>query len=172
MIPTQLGRAQSRLGLPRINEVSTHVTHTRDASPALRPFVAGIIGAIGTDAFISIVHQISPAKVWQFIASAVFGPVAYASPQYAAIGLALHLITSFFWAYLYTVVWARVNSLRNWVLGGIVWGIVVTVCMDALEAFRLVLGPLTPTSVILSLITNVVFYGLLVAWYLSRSVRT
>ncbi|MDB5092098.1 MAG: hypothetical protein JWO85_199 [Candidatus Eremiobacteraeota bacterium] len=152
--------------------MSTQVTRTEHASPALHPFVAGIIGAIGTDAFISIAHQMSPAKIWQFIASAAFGPVAYTSPQYAAIGLALHLITALFWAYLYTFVWTRVNSLRNWVLGGIVWGIVVTVCMDVFEASRGVLGPLTPTSVILSLITNVVFYGLLVAWYLSRSVRT
>jgi hypothetical protein len=152
--------------------MSTHVTRTEDVAPALHTFVAGIIGAVGTDAFISIVHRISPAKVWQFIASAVFGPVAYASPQYAAIGLALHLITALFWAYLYAFVWTRVNSLRNWVAGGIIWGIVVTACMDAFEAFRGVLGPLTPTSVILSLITNVVFYALLVAWYLSRSVRT
>lgn len=147
------------------------VTRTGSASLALHTFVAGIIGAIGTDAFISIAHQMSPVKVWQFIASAVFGPVAYASPQYAEIGLVLHLITALFWAYLYTFVWSRVNSLRNWVLGGIVWGIAVTVCMDAFEAFRGVLGPLTPTSVIFGLITNVVFYGLLVAWYLSRSVR-
>jgi hypothetical protein len=110
--------------------------------------------------------------VWQFIASAVLGPVAYSSPQYATIGLVLHLITALFWAYFYTFVWTRVNSLRNWILGGIVWGIVVTACMNAFEPFRGVLGPLTPTSVILSLITNVVFYALLVAWYLSRGVRT
>jgi hypothetical protein len=150
---------------------TTHATRSEAASPALHTFVAGIIGAIGTDAFLSIAHQTSPVKVWQFIASAVFGPVAYASPQYVAIGLVLHLITALFWAYLYAFVWTRVNSLRNWVLGGIVWGIVVTICMDAFEAFRGVLGPLTPTSVILGLITNVVFYALLVAWYLSRSVR-
>jgi hypothetical protein len=81
-------------------------------------------------------------------------------------------ITALFWACLYTFVWTKVNSLRNWVLGGIVWGIAVTVCMDAFEAFGAMLGPLTATSVILGLITNVVFYGLLVAWYLSRSVRT
>jgi hypothetical protein len=147
------------------------VVRTAGATPALHTFVAGVIGAIGTDAFISIAHQISPVKVWQFIASAVLGPVAYTSPQYAATGLALHLITALLWAYLYVLVWSRVSSLRNWVLGGIVWGIVVTVCMDAVEAFRGVLGPLTPASVTFGLITNVVFYGLLVAAYLSRSAR-
>jgi hypothetical protein len=149
--------------------MSTQVIRSGGASPALHTFVAGVIGAIGTDAFISIAHQMSPVKIWQFIASAAFGPVAYASPQYAAIGLVFHLITALVWAYLYTLVWSRVNSLRNWVLGGIVWGIVVTVCMDAFEAFRGVLGPLTPSSVILGLITNVVFYGLLVAWYLNHA---
>lgn len=152
--------------------MSTQSTRLGYSSPlALHAFVAGIIGAIGTDVFISIGHQTSPVKVWQFIASAVFGPVAYTSSQYAAIGLALHLFTALFWAYLYTLVWSRVNSLHNWVLGGVVWGILVTVCMDAFEAFRGVLGPLTAGSIIFGLITNVVFYGLLVAWYLSRNAR-
>lgn len=151
--------------------MSIQVLRTGSASPALHTFVAGLIGAIGTDAFISIAHQMSPVKVWQFIASAVLGPVAYTSPQYAATGLALHLATAFVWAYLYTFVWSRVSSLRNWVLGGIVWGVVVTVCMDAIMAFRGVLGPLTASSVIFGLVTNVVFYGLLVAAYLSRTAR-
>ncbi|MEA2690328.1 MAG: hypothetical protein QOD51_2935 [Candidatus Eremiobacteraeota bacterium] len=82
-----------------------------------------------------------------------------------------HLATALFWAYLYALVWSRVSSLRNWVVGGIVWGIVVTVCMDAVEAFRGVLAPLTPSSVTFGVVTNVVFYGLLVAAYLSRSAR-
>ncbi|HEY5340311.1 MAG TPA: hypothetical protein VIK27_04725 [Candidatus Aquilonibacter sp.] len=63
------------------------------------------------------------------------------------------------------------SSLRNWIPGGIVWGILVTVCMGAFLAFRGVLGPLTFASVGFGLITNVVFYGLLVALYLSRTAR-
>ncbi len=149
-------------------------TQTRAAgnSPAFHAFIAGIIGAIGTDGFISIAHQTPPVKVWQFIASAAFGPAAYDSSQYAAIGLALHLIVALFWAYLYLFIWRKVNSLRNWVLGGIVWGVVVTICMDAFMAFRGVLAPLTVSSVIFGLVTNVLFYGLLVAWYLSRTAST
>ncbi|MEA2721577.1 MAG: hypothetical protein QOJ39_3441 [Candidatus Eremiobacteraeota bacterium] len=153
------------------NEMSLPVVRTGRAAPVLDTFVAGVIGAVGTDAFISIANQMSPVKVWQFIASAVFGPVAYTSPQYAATGLGLHLILAFVWAYLYALVWSRVSSLRNWVVGGVVWGIVVTVCMDAAEAFRGVLAPLTPSSVTFGVVTNVVFYGLLVAAYLSRSAR-
>jgi len=149
--------------------MSTRVTPATGSSPVVHAFIAGIIGAIGTDGFISLAHQTPPAKVWQFIASAAFGPAAYGSSQYAAIGLGLHLIVALFWAYLYLFVWRRVNTLRNWVLGGIVWGIVVTVCMDAFMAFRGVLGPLTVASVVFGLITNVLFYGLLVAWYLSRT---
>ena len=154
-----------------LEHVSTKSTHSEVASPALHIFVAGIVGAIGTDAFISIAHQTSPLKVWQFIASAAVGPVALDSPTFAIVGLVLHLITALFWAYLYAYVWSRVNSLRNWLLGGVVWGVVVDVCMDAFMAFRGVLEPQTPSAVIFGLITNVVFYGLLVAWYLSRSLR-
>ncbi len=152
--------------------MNSMTTHSRVASLPRHAFLAGIIGAIGTDAFISIAQRTSPVTVWQFIASAAFGPVAFSSPRYALIGLVLHVAIALFWAYLYAYVWSRVNSLRNWLLGGIVLGIVVDVCMDGVMAVRGVLEPQTPRAVIFGLITNVVFYGLLVAFYLSRSVRT
>jgi hypothetical protein len=155
-----------------VEDMSTKTTRVGAASPALHTFIAGIIGAIGTDAFLSISNHTSPTKVWQFIASAGFGAIAFDSPVFVWIGLVMHLITALFWAYLYAYVWSRVSSLRNWLVGGIVWGIVVDVCMDAFMAFRGVLEPQTTSSVISGLITNVVFYGLLVAWYLSRGDRT
>jgi hypothetical protein len=150
--------------------MSKKITRREGASPALPAFVAGIIGAIGTDAFLSIAQHTSPVNVWQFIASTAIGPVAFTSPSYAAFGLALHLFIALFWAYLYAYVFHALNLLHNWVLGGIVWGIVVTVCMDALLAVRGALGPLTFSSVTFGLVTNVIFYGLPVAWYLARSV--
>jgi hypothetical protein len=152
--------------------MSTQITRRDSASVALPAFAGGIIGAIGTDGFISVAHHTSPVNLWQFIASTALGPVAFTSPSYAAIGLVLHLFTALFWAYLYAYVSRALKLLHNWVLGGIVWGIVVTVGMDALLAFRGALEPLTLSSVIFGLTTNVVFYGLPVAWYLSRSVRT
>jgi hypothetical protein len=151
--------------------MSTHMTRAEGAPLALQPILAGILGAIGTDAFISIAHRTSPVQVWQFIASAAFGPIAFTSPQYAVIGVVMHLVIALVWAYLYVIVWSRVNSLHNWVLGGIVWGVVVDVVMDAFMAFRGVLGPVNASTVSFGLITNVVFFGLIVAWYLSRRVR-
>jgi hypothetical protein len=142
------------------------------SSFAAAGFVAGILGAIGTDAFISIAHHTSPVAVWQYIASAAVGPAAYNSLSYVPLGLVMHLVTALFWAYLYAYVARASNQLHNWVLGGIVWGIVLDVCMDALLALRGALGPLTFDSVGFGLITNVVFYGLPVAWYLSRTLRT
>lgn len=150
---------------------STKVARSEPASLTVHAFIAGIIGAIGTDAFISIAHHTSPVKVWQFIASAGFGPVAFTSPAFAWAGLVLHLVTALVWAFFYTYVWSSINSLRNWIVGGLVLGIIVDVCMDGLMAFRGVLEPQTPSTIVFGLITNVVFYGLLVAWYLSRSTR-
>jgi hypothetical protein len=151
--------------------MSKQITRRESASLALPAFIAGIIGAIGTDAFLSIAQHTSPVNVWQFIASTAVGPVAFSSPSYAAMGLALHLFTALFWAYLYAYVFHALHLLHSWVLGGIVWGIVVTVCMDALLAVRGALEPLTLSSVMFGLATNVVFYAFPVAWYLSRNVR-
>jgi hypothetical protein len=151
--------------------LSIRVSRPNIGSVAVNGCIAGILGAIGTDAFISIAHQMSPIKLWQFIASSAFGSVAYSSPSYAIAGVVMHLIIALVWAYLYYIVWSRVNSLHNWVLGGLVWGIVVDVVMDGLMAFRGVLEPQTPNAVIFGLITNCVFYGLPMAWYWSRSAR-
>ena len=146
------------------------LTTTRSQSPSvsLRPIAAAIIGAICTDAFISIAHHTAPTKLWQFIASAGFGKIAFGSPEYAAIGLVFHLATALIWSYLYFYVWPTINSFRNCVLGGIVLGIVIDVCMDAFMAFRGVLEAQTATAVTFGLITNVIFFGLPVAWYFSR----
>jgi hypothetical protein len=151
--------------------MSRQITHTANALPALPAFVAGIIGAIATDAFLSIAQHTSPIHVWEFIASTAVGAVAFTSASYVPLGLVLHIFTALFWAYLYAYVFQALNLLHNWLLGGIVWGIVVTACMDALLASRGSLEPLTPNSVSFGLVTNVIFYGLPVAWYLSRSVR-
>jgi hypothetical protein len=152
--------------------MSTKTARTGGASLSLNVLAAGIIGAICTDAFISIAHQSSPVKIWQFIASAGFGPVAFQDPAFIWIGLVMHLIIAIVWAFLYVLVWSRVNSLRNWVVGGLVWGIVVDVVMDGLMALRGILEPQTTNVVVFGLITNVIFYGLPVAWYISRTVPT
>jgi hypothetical protein len=151
--------------------MSTQIARSKGASLALPAFIAGIIGAILTDAFLSIAQHTSPIHVWQFIASAAIGPVAFTSSSYAAIGVVLHLFIAIVWAYLYAYVAHALKMLHNWILGGIVWGIVVDVVMDAIVTARGALEPQTLNSVIFGLITNVVFFGLPVAWYLSRTVR-
>jgi hypothetical protein len=140
-----------------------------NSSFAAAGFVAGILGAIGTDAFISIAHRTSPVTVWQFIASAAVGPAAFSTPSYVPLGLVMHIFTALVWSYLYAYISRASHQLHHWVLGGIVWGIVVDVCMDALLAVRGALEPLTFDAVSFGLITNVVFFGLPVAWYLSRT---
>jgi Na+-translocating ferredoxin:NAD+ oxidoreductase RnfE subunit len=151
--------------------MSKQMVRPQSSALALHAFVAGIIGAILTDSFLSIAQHLSPINVWQYIASAAIGAVAYSSPSYAALGIVLHLVTALVWAYLYAYVAKELNLLHRWVFSGLIWGIVVTVVMDLLLAYRDVLGPLTLSSAIFGLITNVVFYGLPVAWYLARSVR-
>jgi len=75
-------------------------------------------------------------------------------------------------AYLYQYVAGKLKLIHNWVLGGVVWGIVVSVVMNALIAVRGALEPQTFSLVLFELATNVIFYGLPVAWYLSRTSHT
>jgi hypothetical protein len=155
--------------------MSKQIAHRRSVSLApLAPqaFVAGIIGAVLTDGFLSISQHVSPMTVWQHIAAAVVGDVAVTSASYAVLGVAVHLVIALAWAYLYAFVAYELNLLQKWVFSGIVWGIVVDVVMDLVLASRGALEPLTVRSVLYGLITNVIFYGLPVAWYLSRSMRT
>jgi hypothetical protein len=151
--------------------MSTLVSRIGARSLAVSAFIAAIIGAICTDAFLSIAGHESPIHLWQFIASTLVGPVAFTATSYAGLGLVMHLITASVWAYLYAYGWGKVSNLQNWLLGGIVWGIVVDVCMNILLTLRGVPFQASPGPIAMGLVTNVVFYGIPVGWYLSRSAR-
>lgn len=133
--------------------------------------LGGIIGGIIVDLFLIVVgHQPVPG-LWQFVASTLVGPVAFTSVNYAFLGLVLHAITSIFWAILYVFVWRMVSSLSNWLLGGIVWGVVVWAAMTGFLIFRGVPAPATALAIGMGLLAHIVFYALPMTWYVSRSAR-
>lgn len=140
--------------------------------PLAAAIVAGIIGGIILDAKLILVDHAPVPQMWQFIASTAFGSVAFSNSVYAAIGLVMHFITSIFWALLYALVWPRINSLRNWIVGGVVWGVVVMLGMLTFLHFKVAMPwPGLDRTTFSSLAGHTIFYGLPVAWYLARSAR-
>ena len=134
--------------------------------------IAAIIGGVILDLKLIVIDHAPVPGLWQFIASTMFGPVAFSNTAYALVGLIMHFITSFFWAYLYLFVWSRINSLQNWIVGGLVWGVVAMIGMTAFLVVKGVMPmPTMGWPVLSSLIGHTIFFGLPVAWYIARSAR-
>ena len=131
--------------------------------------VAGVLGGILVDAFLGVVMHKSPLDIWQFVASTLVGPVAYTSPAYSILGGAMHFVISIVWAVIYLFVFGALGQIRNWILGAIVWGVVVDAVMNGLLAVKIG-APFVPAFTG-GLLAHVIFYGLPVAWYIARKAR-
>ena len=136
----------------------------------VRPAViAGVIGGVLVDAFLSIVLHRTPVAIWQYIASTIVGQGAYASPAYAILGFVVHFMVSIVWGVLYAYAFAALGQLKNWIAGAIVWGIVVDAVMNLLQTIKL--GQPFGPSFVQGLLPHIVFYALPVALYMANAVR-
>lgn len=137
--------------------------------------MAGILGGILIDAFLAVANQTSPIGIWQFVASALVGPVAFTSPWYAALGFVMHFLISSAWGLAYALVAAGpIPALvRHPWIGGIGYGVVVLIGMTFLLAIKHVGAPGVPDTpvVVKSLVANTLFFGLPVALYAASALR-
>ena len=124
-------------------------------------FIAGIIGAIIVDTYLSIELHTSIVALEVRNAMTAFD---VGSP---ILGLVVHLVIALVWALIYAYIFNAIGQLGNWILGTIVLGVVV----DAVMNFIIMLKTGAPwgTAFAGGLVTNVVFYALPVALYLSRT---
>ena len=137
--------------------------------------IAGIIGGIFVDLFLSLANHASLTHIWQFVASGLVGSVAFTAPSYAIVGLVLHLCISIVWGVIYA--WLAFGPwpflARNGVVGGVLYGVVVMVAMTVLLMLKH-MGPGGPPDagmVVKSLIAHTVFFGLPVGLYVSRAAK-
>jgi hypothetical protein len=103
---------------------------------------------------------------WQFIASTLFGKVAFTSLVFAWLGLAIHLVISIGWAGGYTYLAVRQAALnQRWFASGLLYGIVVYVTMQLIllagNAFR---PPPDPTAFLNLVVAHTFFFGLPIAY--------
>ncbi|MBV8638162.1 MAG: hypothetical protein JO322_08745 [Candidatus Eremiobacteraeota bacterium] len=137
-------------------------------------FAAGIVAGVLIQAYL-ILTQIVPAHgsilgAWQWIASAAIGDEALRNPAYAWLGLLIHFIISIAWAggYAY-LAQERPFMNRRWYISGIVYGLIVYIFMDILLlGARKFIPPTTPLQLLNVLIAHCVFFGLPLAFVVSR----
>jgi hypothetical protein len=137
------------------------VIQARSQSPSLirQALIAGIIGAIIVDTYLSIALHTSPVALEVRNARTAFD---VGSP---ILGVIVHLVIALVWALIYAYVFNAIGQLRNWILGTIVLGVAVDAVMNLIIMLKT--GAPWGTAFVGGLITNVVFYALPVALYLS-----
>lgn len=136
--------------------------------------VAGIIGGILIDAFL-YVTLLRPAHqpfivLWQSI-SATATATSIASP---VLGFAIHFCISIAWGVGYAyVAYTRDAVAAHPYISGLVYGFIVMVLMQLVQmAASVQLPPMTAAVFLGSLIAYCVFFGLPIAVYISRALRT
>lgn len=141
-----------------------------------RPFVSALLvatfiaGSLDIIAgwMIAIFYGGTPTGVLRFIASAVFGPVAFTgSSAYALAGLVFHYLIAFCWTTFFFIVMKRVAamSMRSTLLVGIAYGIVIWCVMNlfVLPLTRLPKPQFRLTGILIGMVALMVMVGIPVA---------
>lgn len=136
----------------------------------LRALVGGLIGGAVLDGYLLASGAAAFPGAYEFIASAVVGPVAYSGGQYIAMGVSLHFAISIFWALLYALVAGQTGRLRHWVAGGAGLGVVAWAVMQEVEIY-VHLSAHFPTggAALGQAAIHIVFFGWPVAAWMRRT---
>lgn len=136
--------------------------------------VAGLVGAVTIDAYLllTVVVAVRAATLegfYQFVASSVIGPAAYASSAAVPLGIALHLAVSIAWGLGYAYVAARTPQVRErWFVSGIAFGVVVMIAMQLVEVAANVYHLPDIFTLFNGFVAHVAFFGIPVAYVASR----
>ncbi len=134
----------------------------------LRAVTAGLIGGFIVDLYLVVSGQVPFPGVYQFIASTLVGPAAFASPSFIALGVVMHFTISVIFALAYAAIAERNRALAEhptaW---GSIFGLAVFAVMQVVLALAHAAKPPTPTGIVLGIISHVIFFGLPVAWYVA-----
>jgi hypothetical protein len=137
--------------------------------------LAGIAGAVLFDAYLWPTN-IMPSHstifaMWQWVASAVVGPVALTSPTYAWLGMLVHLAVSIGWAGGYAYLTRSQPFLnQRWLISGLFYGFMVYVFMQlVMLGAHVFVFPDNADVVLNSVIAHCVFFGLPVAYVVAKT---
>lgn len=136
--------------------------------------VAGAVGAILIDAYplallVGTGHTTGAGGFYRYIASAAIGPAAYTSSGGVPLGVSLHVLVSVGWGLGYAYVAARTPQVRSHPLrSGIAFGVVVSIAMQIVEVTANVFRLPDEAGLLNGFIAHVVFFGVPIAYVVSR----
>jgi len=114
-----------------------------------------------------LIYEVRPSRLFQFIASGLFGKEALMGGLLMALwGLLLHFVISFIWTSLYYVAYPKLKELARYkVLAGSIYGLIVWTVMNmvVMPLSRITEGPLNITQDVIGILINVISVGLPVA---------
>lgn len=133
--------------------------------------VAGLIAGVIVDAFLFATGTLTWPASYNFIASAVAGKAALASTAFVPLGILVHFSISAGWGALFGVSARRFpQSIAHPTIGGIIFGLVVTIGMQLLlAAAGMWHAPHSAGQLIVTLAAHTIFFGVPIAWYVSRA---
>jgi uncharacterized membrane protein YagU involved in acid resistance len=135
---------------------------------------AGITGGIVIEVYLYFTTllpahtSVINALLW--ITSAVIGKAAFSNPNFAWLGLFIHLCVSIGWAGGYAYFAQRQPFVnQRWLISGLAYGFVVYIFMVLIEMGAQVFHlPDTPAALFNDVIAHTVFFGIPVAYVVSR----
>jgi hypothetical protein len=156
------------------------VATERGSSSQVRSIVsAGLViaiqGGVDQTTFAVVTQQVTPVTFFQFIASAVLGPAAFAGGYVTVLlGLLIHLVVAFIVAGVFILAASKIALLRRTVfVSALLYGAAVAIISGALLPFTAAPKvPVTTLSVVHGLIADAVFIGLplaMIVWLGARA---
>ena len=146
--------------------MTTRVTEARSVDVLATAIVAGIIGGILIEVYLFIFMHYTLLGHWQFVASTLVGRDA--APNYTWLGGLVHYGVSIVWALIYVLLAQRWSALwKNPWLWGVLYGLVVMVCMTSILIFRHMGSVPSGLQLLNSVTSHTLFFGLPIALYVS-----
>lgn len=139
----------------------------------MRGITAGAIGGVLLQLYlivtiVFIMHQTDAGTILKFIASAIMGTNAFASPISIWIGLFMHYIIAMAWGAGYAFVAASAPQVMSRpVTSGIAFGVIVWFVMQVIE-MTVGIWTMHPINIANSLVGHVLCFGLPVAYVFAR----
>ncbi len=145
-------------------------------SIAIAGLVIGIVGGLDQTTFFVLTQHFTPVSIFQYIASGLLGPAAFAGGYTTALlGLLIHFVISFVVAAVFILAASNIAFLRRTVfLSAMVYGAAVNMFMSAviLPFSAAPKMPVTTLLVVHGLIADALFVGLPLAVTVWQGART
>jgi hypothetical protein len=134
---------------------------------------AGLAGAVLIDAYlivtVALAEHVGIVPFYQYVASGAIGKAAYAGTGGALLGAAIHLVVSLAWGIGYAFVAQSTPQVRAQPLvSGAVFGVVVMLAMQLVAVAANIYRLPDTLSLANALVAHVVFFGIPVAYVVTR----